>query len=543
MSTQAVITDSPALAQFQSRALVIGLGGLVLSAIGAFMNVDQFIRSWLIGFYFCLGLTLGSLALLMLQHLSGGQWGMVSRRIFEAASRNLPIVALFFLPILLRLPVLFEWARPEAVDNVIIHAKAGYLNTGFFIVRAVIYFAFWMLLMVLLNRWSAEQDRGQGTTPADSVRFRTVSAPGMLFLVLTVTFASVDWIMSLDAEWFSTIFGLLTIAGWGLTAFAFAIIVLAMLQRSGAAVDVLKPRHFHDLGKLLLAFTMLWAYLSFSQFLIIWSGNLPEEIPWYVKRTTGSWGYVAIALVVGHFFLPFAAAPVAGPQEAAGHARARRGFHHRHAPRRSDLARRAGVPARHGIPDSLARHHRARRPDRHLDVHVRAQSAQPGAACRSTTRTSRRRSRMKPTSHHAPEEMHNDDTAHEHSDINIGALAWSMVVMFGAVIVTAGLMYAALQLPRSATRRARDPKLSPLAMPATVDAEVDDVVAVFRQRAGAEADDRRARVPERSPDASCRTSCTAAGWIDEKAGVDADSDRSAQRRSCSRTACRFVRIR
>jgi len=305
MSTQAVITDSPALAKFQSRALAIGLGGLVLSALGAFLDVDQFIRSWLIGFYFCLGLTLGSLALLMLQHLSGGQWGMVSRRIFEAASRNLPVVALLFLPILLRLPVLFEWARPEAVDNVIIHAKAGYLNTGFFVVRAVIYFAFWMLLMVLLNRWSAEQDRGQGTTPADSVRFRTVSAPGMLFLVLTVTFASVDWIMSLDAEWFSTIFGLLTIAGWGLNAFAFAIIVLAMLQRSGAAVDILKPRHFHDLGKLLLAFTMLWAYLSFSQFLIIWSGNLPEEIPWYVKRTTGSWGYVAIALVVGHFFLPF----------------------------------------------------------------------------------------------------------------------------------------------------------------------------------------------------------------------------------------------
>ena len=118
MSTQAVITDSPALAKFQSRALAIGLGGLVLSALGAFLDVDQFIRSWLIGFYFCLGLTLGSLALLMLQHLSGGQWGMVSRRIFEAASRNLPVVALLFLPILLRLPVLFEWARPEAVDNV-----------------------------------------------------------------------------------------------------------------------------------------------------------------------------------------------------------------------------------------------------------------------------------------------------------------------------------------------------------------------------------------------------------------------------------------
>ena len=305
MSTQAVITDSPALATFQSRALVIGAGGLVLSGVGAFLNVDQFIRSWLIGFYFCLGLTLGSLALLMLQHLSGGQWGMVSRRIFEAGSRNLPLVALLFLPILLRLPVLFEWARPEAVNNVIIHAKAGYLNTGFFVVRAVIYFAFWMLLMVLLNRWSAEQDSGQRTTPADSVKFRTVSAPGLLFLIITVTFASVDWVMSLDPEWFSTIFGLLTVVGWGLTTFALTIIVLSKLEQSGVATDILKPRHFHDLGKLMLAFVMLWAYMSFSQFLIIWSGNLPEEIPWYVRRTTGSWGYVAIALVIGHFAFPF----------------------------------------------------------------------------------------------------------------------------------------------------------------------------------------------------------------------------------------------
>ena len=305
MSTQAVITDSPALAQFQQRALIIGGIGLVVSLIGAAMDVDQFVHSWLIGFLFCLGLTLGSLALLMLQHLSGGQWGLVSRRIFEAATRTLPIVALFFIPVLLRLPVIFEWARPEAVDNAVIQAKAGYLNQGFFIGRAIFYFAFWMLLMVLLNRWSAEQDRGEATTPADSVRFRTVSGPGLLFLVLTVTFASVDWIMSLDPEWFSTIFGLLTIAGWGLTSFALTIVVLAMIQGSGGTTEILKPRHFHDLGKLMLAFVMLWAYLSFSQFLIIWSGNLPEEIPWYVKRTTGSWGYIAIALVVGHFMLPF----------------------------------------------------------------------------------------------------------------------------------------------------------------------------------------------------------------------------------------------
>ena len=306
METQALTTiDTAGIWRLQQRGLIAAVAGLVVGGVGVLMDRSQLAPSLLIGFWFCTGLSLGSLALLMLQHMSGGQWGLVTRRIFEAGTRNLPLVALMFLPILFGMPTIFEWARPEAAQNAIIQAKAGYLNTTFFIVRAVIYFAFWMLLVTLLNKWSGEQDRGQGTTPADSVRFRTVSAPGLLFLVLTVTFASVDWIMSLDPEWFSTIFGLLTIAGWGLTTFALTIIVLTMLERSGVGSGILSKRHFHDLGKLMLAFTMLWAYLSFSQFLIIWSGNLPEEIPWYVHRTTGSWGYVAIALVVGHFFLPF----------------------------------------------------------------------------------------------------------------------------------------------------------------------------------------------------------------------------------------------
>ena len=287
MAKPAEIIDAPALGRLQQRGLIIAIIGVAAGAIGGFMNVDQFLRSWLIGFLFCLGLTLGSLALLMVQHLSGGQWGLVSRRVFEAATRTLPIVALMFIPVVIGLPTIFEWARPEAAENVVIQAKAGYLNVPFFIGRAVGYFAFWLVCVFLLNRWSAEQDQGRATTPADSVRFRKVSAPGLLFLVITVTFASVDWVMSLDPEWFSTIFGLLTIAGWGLTSLALTVVVLAMVDGSKAVDGVLKPRHFHDLGKLLLAFTMLWAYLSFSQFLIIWAGNLPEEIPWYVRANHG----------------------------------------------------------------------------------------------------------------------------------------------------------------------------------------------------------------------------------------------------------------
>jgi hypothetical protein len=299
--------DLPALARLQQRALIVGLVGLAAGVIGAFTNADQFFRSWLIGFLFCLGLALGSLGLLMVQHLSGGQWGLVSRRVFEAATRTLPLVTLFFIPILFGMRPLFLWARPEAVEaDRILQMKALYLNVPFFIGRAVVYFALWLLGMFLLNKWSDAQDRGEAAvTVPEMARFREVSAPGLLFLVLTVTFASIDWVMSLDPHWFSTIFGLLTVVGQGLSALAFTIAVLALIAPTGALAGCLTPRHFHDLGKLMLAFVMLWAYLSFSQFLIIWSGNLPEEIPWYVERIRGGWGVVAVLLVLGHFALPF----------------------------------------------------------------------------------------------------------------------------------------------------------------------------------------------------------------------------------------------
>lgn len=299
-------SDLPGLGRLQQRALLIGGVALAAGAIGAVLNPDQFFRSWLIGVLFCLSFALGALALLMLQHLSGGQWGLVSRRVFEAATATLPLLLLLFVPLMFGLPRIFEWARPEAVAaSHILQAKRAYLNVPFFYARIIAYFLVWIGCTWALNKWSVAQDRGEGTSKLDSVRFRKVSAPGLLVLVLTVTFASVDMIMSLEPEWFSTIFGLLTIAGYGLTALAFTIIVLSIVHRDAAAGGYLNPGHFHDLGKLLLAFTMLWAYLSFSQFLIIWSGNLPEEIPWYSERIRGSWGAVAIALVVGHFFIPF----------------------------------------------------------------------------------------------------------------------------------------------------------------------------------------------------------------------------------------------
>ena len=301
------MTDEPVLARLQQRALIVGVIGLAAGAVGAALNLDQFFRSWLIGFLLCLGLSMGSLALLMLQHLSGGQWGLLGRRVFEAASRNLPIVILFFIPLLFRLPGIYHWAEPGVTaGDVILQKKAGYLNVPFFIGRAALYFAIWMLCTFLLNKYSAAQDRGEtGIDPADSRQARVVSAPGLLVYALTISFATVDWVMSIDAHWYSTILGLLFMVGQGLTAFAFVIAILALLARTEPIASYITSRHFHDLGKLMFAFVMLWAYLAFSQFLIIWGANLPEEIPWYLNRIRGPWGYVSLLLAFGQFVLPF----------------------------------------------------------------------------------------------------------------------------------------------------------------------------------------------------------------------------------------------
>jgi hypothetical protein len=172
-----------------------------------------------------------------------------------------------------------------------------------FILRSVAYFAIWGVLTYLLNLWSREQDRTAERRFAK--RLQSMSGPGLVLFVLTVTFASVDWVMSLDPEWFSTIFGLLFVAAWVLSAFAFVIAVMALLARREPLANVVAPSHFHDLGKLLLAFVMVWAYFSFSQFLIIWSGNIPEETKWYIYRMRGGWEFLPVALVIFHFALPF----------------------------------------------------------------------------------------------------------------------------------------------------------------------------------------------------------------------------------------------
>jgi hypothetical protein len=308
MNTQALTTiDSTGISRLQQRGLMVAVAGLVAGGIGVAVQPDQFMPSWLIGFLFCTGLSLGCLALLMLQHMSGGQWGLVTRRIYEAGTRLLPYCFLLFIPVAIFAPKLYLWARPEAVSaDVILQAKKPFLNWPFWVIRAVAYFAFWMLGSMLLNKWSAAQDRGEvAVTEADTRRFRVVSAPGLVLYVLLMSLAAVDWIMSLDPHWYSTIYGLIMVVGQALSALSFSVAVLALMAPREPLNQVLRAMHFHDLGKLMLALVMLWAYFSFSQFLIIWAGNLPEEIPYYLERLTGGWKYLSLALVFGHFVLPF----------------------------------------------------------------------------------------------------------------------------------------------------------------------------------------------------------------------------------------------
>jgi hypothetical protein len=292
------------VAGLSKRALIFGVICAVIAGLVSIHSPQQFLRAYLMGFMWCLGLTLGSMALLMLGHLSGGNWFMLGRRVMESAMGTMPIFVVLFLPIALNVKTMYLWTDPAYVASEhAVHAKSGYLNLTFWLVRAALYFAIWLLWSWKLNSGSTRQD----TDPRPEVwqRLKTWAAPGMVVYALTLTFAAVDWMMSLDPAWFSTIYGFIVLAGQLLSSFSFATIVLVWLAKEEPIAGVFFEDRLHDFGKLMLAMTMVWAYVSFSQWLIIWNGNLPDEISWYLARIKGPWGGVALALVFLQFALPF----------------------------------------------------------------------------------------------------------------------------------------------------------------------------------------------------------------------------------------------
>ncbi|MFO0878859.1 MAG: hypothetical protein U0840_16075 [Gemmataceae bacterium] len=307
MSTPAAVDSD--ITRWQRLALIAGVAGVAITAVGMVYPDtdirDHAFRAWLVAFCFSIGIALGSLVVLMLQYLTGGEWGYILRRPLEAAASTLPLMAVLYLPIAFGLPILYEWANPSAVEeSVNLQHKALYLNTQFAWIRAAIYFVIWCGLTWMLVSRSRAQDTRKD--PAIHRTCETISAPGLVLYVLTITFASIDWAMSLEPEWYSTIYGAMFGMGQVLSGFAFSIILLVLTSKSPEVERVLSGNNLRDLGSLMLAFVMVWAYLSFSQFLLIWSGNLPEEVPWYIYRLKDGWQYLGLLLVVFHFALPFA---------------------------------------------------------------------------------------------------------------------------------------------------------------------------------------------------------------------------------------------
>ena len=289
-------------------ALAVGIALWIISIIGAFFSPGDFYRSYLMGYLLWISITLGSLAVVMLQYVTGGAWGIISRRALESATQTLPLLVILFIPLCFGLHYLYDWAHPDLVQHeYTLRHRSGYLNVPFFIIRAAIYFAIWGVFTYFLNRWSTEQDRSEemGERVTLQKRLIALSSPGLVVYVFSVSFAAVDWAESLETDWHSTIWGFLFVAQDGISAFAFAIIVVAWLSKREPLLGKVKPAHFQDLGNLLLAFVMLWAYFSYSQLNIVWAGNLTSEISYYLHRLRTSWGGVGIALLVLQFLVPF----------------------------------------------------------------------------------------------------------------------------------------------------------------------------------------------------------------------------------------------
>jgi len=296
----------------QTLGWMIGGIALVLAVVGAVTAPDKFIRAYLFSYLFVLGLTLGSLGLLMLQHLTGGRWGVVLRRPLEAASRNIWLLLVLFVPIVWGMKYLYNgngtdlgWMNsPKTGEHALTAWQQGYLTTSGYLIRAVIYFVIWFALVLIFNAWSKQQDSNTEDRYLRR-RLKMYSGPGIILYVLSMTFAAIDWVMSISPHWASTIYGFIFVAGQAISAMCLMIITVILLSRFEPYSGFLRGPRLHDLGKLLFAFNMLWAYFDFSQLLIIWSGNLPEEISFYRTRLYSQWGVVALLVVTCTFALPF----------------------------------------------------------------------------------------------------------------------------------------------------------------------------------------------------------------------------------------------
>lgn len=291
------------LTKWRTRSLLIGVVFGIAAIIGFFIEPNQALHAYLSSFMMIIGLTLGSMAWLMVWHLTGGSWGVPIRRILEAGMCTLPVCIVGWIPIAVGMHTLYRWTNPVRALEKPAYQSVQWLSASSWVFRGVLYFAIWSVLAWLLMQVSRDQDHPPER--AFGGRLRGLSGAGIVIYAWTASFAVVDWVMSLTPHFASTIYGFIFLVGQGLVAMCLVVMVSHALRAYEPIRDVIRPDNFHDYGKLMLTFVMLWAYFSFSQWLITWSGNLPEETAWFIQRIHGDWGYVGFALIIGHFCLPF----------------------------------------------------------------------------------------------------------------------------------------------------------------------------------------------------------------------------------------------
>lgn len=296
----------PKAASVERISGVVGGLGLLLCVAGFFANRAQFFQSYLFAFIYWGGFTLGGLCVLLLHHVVGGKWGATSRRFLEAQMRTLPLMFLFLVVLLIGMKEIYPWTHANLVSqNQYLQHKQPYLNVPFFLLRIVIYFAVWLFWGLRVNKMADEQDRTGDPTLRE--RMRAFSAPGLLLFTLTASFAMFDWVLSADTQYFSTVYGAMILIGDILQTFALTIIVIILTSRGDRFGGRINAAILHDLGKLMFAFVIFWAYLSASQLIITWPANLPQEAVWYIDRTTGFWKALAATVALSMFAIPFCA--------------------------------------------------------------------------------------------------------------------------------------------------------------------------------------------------------------------------------------------
>jgi hypothetical protein len=285
-------------------ALAAGVVILAVVILAGVSDVKGFYSSYLVGWLLWTNVALGGLGMTMIHTLVGGSWGKIVRRMFEAAMMTIPLMFILSIPLWFGLYELFPWNRPEVLThNPAMQRRAVYLNPQWFAIRGIFFFLCWTVLALLMRHWSLSLDKGDDLKKQK--RMRIVSAAGFILFALTVSFASIDWIISREPHWHSTIIGFIVLAGQGLSVVALSAFILCLAANTAQLKEKITPQAMNDLGNVLMTTVILFSYVAFVQFLILWSGNTEHKSIWYIPRTTGGWQWLGLVLIVFHFFVPF----------------------------------------------------------------------------------------------------------------------------------------------------------------------------------------------------------------------------------------------